>query len=258
MSDKAYKRYLELGRQTKEAEDSFEDVASSNEDAKAPKSVRAQPLLKEHVTILMEMFSSLQPSLRLTRGSAIVEALYIFGDASGLGFGAYWTSGKDVKYRYGVWGLGLREDSTSNYRELRNLVETLERTGLDEELKGKEIFVFTDDSTAESIAAKGSSTSPLLFELVVRLYKLTMKFMCSVSIIHVAGTRMIAQGSDGLSRGDLLEGVLKGERLLSFIPLHVSALYRQPSLRQWILSWASTAASGKQPRVEVEFLQPED
>ena len=91
-------------------------------------------------------------------------------------------------------------------------METLERSGVDGELKGKEIFVFTDNLTAESIAAKGSSTSPLLFELVTRLYKLSMKFLCSVNIVHVAGTRMIAQGIDGLSRSYLLEGVLTEKR----------------------------------------------
>eukprot|EP00957_Ditylum_brightwellii_P076904 5845578-Ditylum_brightwellii.AAC.1 len=64
--DKAYKLYLELGRQTKDSEESFEDVASSDDDENAPKLVRAQPLLKEHVTILMDMFSLLKPALRLT------------------------------------------------------------------------------------------------------------------------------------------------------------------------------------------------
>ena len=95
------------------------------------------------------------------------------------------------------------EETTSNYREMRNLVETLEKNGMDGDLAGKEIFLFTDNSTAESIAHKGSSTSPLSFELVVRLCKLSMKCLCSINIYHVAGTRMIAQGSDGLSRGDM-------------------------------------------------------
>jgi hypothetical protein len=43
-------------------------------------------------------------------------------------------------------------------------------------------------------------------------------------VIHCAGTRMIAQGMDGLSWGDLLKGVMKGDDFLSFIPLHQSAL----------------------------------
>ena len=202
--------------------------------------------MKEHITILLERFSSKDPILRLVRGSSILEALYIYGDASGLGFGSSWLSREEIKYRFRVWGKDVKNSTTSNYREL-------ERGGLDGELKGKEIFVFTDNSTVESIAAKGSSTSPLLFELVTRLYKLTMKFMCSVSIIHVADTRMIEQGTDGLSRGDLLEGVLNGKRMLSFIPLHLFALDREPGLKDWISSW-----TGSGRKETIEFLSPDE
>ena len=80
-----------------------------------------------------------------------------------------------------------------------------------------------------------------------------MKFMCSVHIIHVAGTKMIEQGTDGLSRGDLLEGVLNGKRMLSFIPLHLSALDREPTLKEWISSWAG---SGREEHIE--YLSVED
>ena len=116
------------------------------------------------------------------------------------------------------------DESSSNYRELRNLVESLEQSGSLGELEGKEIFVFTDNSTAEAVIHKGSSSSPLLYELVVRLHKLASSFLCSVQLIHVSGTRIIAQGTDGLSRGDMLEGVLTGREMLSYVPLHRSAL----------------------------------
>ena len=255
MSEKTYNLYLELSRRREECDNCFDTVGvPSKDNGEAPKMVRAKSLMKEHLHVLVDMFTSEEPVLRLVRGSAILEALYIFGDASGLGFGSSWLSEeKEIKYRFGVWGLES-EKTTSNYRELRNLVETLERSGMDGELKGKEIFVFTDNSTAESIAAKGSSTSPLLFELVTRLYKLAMKFLCSVNIVHVAGTRMIAQGTDGLSRGDLLEGVLNGEKMMSFIPLHVSAIEREPALREWISSWAG---AGRE-KCDIEFLEPAD
>ena len=118
-----------------------------------------------------------------------------------------WVTGERTNYRYGVWGLSVVDDSSSNYRELRNLVESLEMSGASGELNGKEVFLFTDNSTVEAVTAKESSTSPLLYELVVRLFQLSSVFLCSVNIIHVAGTRMIQQGTDGLSRGDMLEGV---------------------------------------------------
>ena len=101
--------------------------------------------------------------------------------------------------------------------------------------------------------AKGSSTSPLLFELVSRLYKLSMKFLCSVNIVHVAGTRMIAQVTYGLSRDDILEGVLNGQKMMSFIPLHLSVMEREPTRKDWILSWAGAGRSNK-----IEFLSPVD
>ena len=50
---------------------------------------------------------------------------------------------------------------------------------------------------------------------------------------------MIAQGTDALSRGDLLEGVLKGQSMVSFVPLHESVVERQPSIKGWIKSWAT-------------------
>ena len=249
LSNQAYQLFLQLGRRSDE-EDHFENF--KREDDEAPKMVKAVPLMKEHLNILVEMFSSEKPVLRLMRGSSIVEAMYIFGDASGLGFGSSWHMDNQINFRYGIWGLG-GEDTSSNYRELRNLVETLESNGEKEILKGKEIFLFTDNTTAENIAQKGSSTSPLLFELIVRLYKLPMKYHCSIQVIHVAGTRMIKQGTDGLSRGDLLEGVLKGKAMLSFVPLHLGANDVEPSLKAWVNSWASKL--GKQ---NVEWLEAED
>ena len=253
ISQKSYQLFLDLGRRLKENEDESDmEVASSEEDVNAPKQVKAKPFLRDHIFVLVEMFSNEEPVLRLVRGSALYEALYIFGDASGPGFGSFWLKGKEISYRFGVWDEEAT-NTTSNYRELRNLVQPLERNGLDGDLEGKEIFLFTNNSTAESVAAKGSSTSPLLFELVTRLYQLTMKFLCCVNIIHVAGTRMIAQGTDGLSRGDLLKGVLNGRSMMSYIPLHLSALDREFSLKAWISSWAGSGRTEK-----IEFLSPED
>ena len=78
----------------------------------------------------------------------------------------------------------------------------------DEKLGGTDWFVFTDNSTAESAYAKGFSSSKLMFELVLRLRKLEMQQGCKIHVSHVAGTRMIKQGSEGLSRGNLAEGVM--------------------------------------------------
>ena len=65
-----------------------------------------------------------------------------------------------------------------------------------------------------------------------------MNYQCSITFVHVAGTRMIEQGTDGLSRGDLLEGVMQGNSIFKYIPLNESALIRHPPLESWIRSWS--------------------
>ena len=245
---RVYKMFVSLGRKAG-VDEKDEHYKASRE---APDMVKSIPLLKEHVEVLCSMFSSAEPALRLVRGCGMVEVLYVFGDASGEGFGSSWWKSGSVKFRYGVWGVEGKGTS-SNYREFRNLVDSLEVMGKCGELKGKEIFLFTDNSTTEHIARKGSSTSPILFDLVVRLYLLEMKFQCSVRCTHVAGTRMIYQGTDGLSRGDLLEGVMKGKSMLDFIPLNESATERSPFLKEWIKSWSEGSF-----HEETEFLTHQD
>jgi hypothetical protein len=54
----------------------------------------------------------------------------------------------------------------------------------------------------------------------------------------VSGHRMQAQGTDGLSRGDLFAGVMRGQPLLSQVPLHLSAIDRSPGVYSWCHSLA--------------------
>lgn len=126
------------------------------------------------------------------------------------------------------------EGKSSNFRELCNLVEALEEMGKSGNLAGVEVFLFTDNSTAEAAFNRGSSSSPLLYELVKRVKLLEMVFKAWVHVIHVAGTRMIDQGTDGLSRGCLMKGVMQGKSILSFIPLPQMAIERSASLVAWL------------------------
>ena len=48
---------------------------------------------------------------------------------------------------------------------------------------------------------------------------------------------MIAQGTDGCSRGSLMEGVMAGEDMLNFVDLARSAIERCPALLDWIRDW---------------------
>ena len=225
----------------------------SDEDSEvvAPVEVQLVPMFQNHIQALRSMFHGDIPALRLVRGEIIHEVGYGFGDASGSGFGASWLEDSKVVYRVGVWN-DEGKGTSSNYRELRNLTESLEDMGDRGNLEGVELFFFTDNSVSESVAFKANSTSPILFKLMLRIKLLEMKYRCKIHIVHVAGTRMIAQGTDGISRGDMYEGVLRGDSMLSHVPLGRSALERSPKLKEWIASWAEKISG------QCEFLQEED
>jgi hypothetical protein len=218
----------------------------------APPRVKAVNRLERDLKSLLNIMVSDTPPLRLVRGNQLAYVLYGFGDASGAGFGSSWESKKGTRYRFGVWGKDTNGRS-SNYRELRNLVESLEEISEESELSGTEVYFFTDNSTAENAYFKGSSTSEHLHQLVTRLRTLEMAKGCKIILVHVSGERMKWQGTDGLSRGNLLEGVMKGKDMLSYVPLHLEAFERSHTLRRWILSWAQ---ANKDEVVSV--LKPED
>ena len=90
------------------------------------------------------------------------------------------------------------------------------------------------------IAAAGSSKSEMIFDPVVLQHFLSISFKCNVHFVHVAGNQMISHVTDGISRGDMYEGIMKGETMLSFLPLEKSALARSPALSKWLEGWSST------------------
>ena len=189
--------------------------------------------LRFYLLFLANLFINLEPPNRLVRGKHIIIAKYGFGDASGSGFGSSWTNNDgSISNRYGTWGSDSRNNS-SNYRELYDLVETLEHMESNDELIGVQLFIFTDNSVAEGAYYRGNSTSRLLFELILHLTMMEINYRMKLYLIHVAGTRMIIQGSDGLSRGIMLEGVMKGEDMLSYVPLDKPALDVEPRLKEW-------------------------
>ena len=227
------------------------DLAASESDPKAgPESgiTMAVPRFQTDLEALLLLTESDTPRIRVVRNTRIYTALYGFGDASSDGFGATIERKSGVVGRYGLWATDISSQS-SNFRELLNLVETIEEEGAAGSLSDTEIWLFTDNVTAEGCFIKGSSSSPLLHALVLRLRKLEMDHGLVLFLVHVAGTRMIAQGTDGLSRGLLLEGVLSGKDMLSFVDIAKTALERQPSLVEYIQSWT---------QVKLQVLTPND
>ncbi len=212
----------------------------------APVRVKIAARFRDDLTALQTLFSAVKPPKRQVRSTVSLEVFYGFGDASAVGHASNFQGFRRVgvrvhaddriHYRYGHWCDEVSEAS-SNYRELLNLVESLEAQVASGVIRGAEVFLFTDNSTAEAVFFKGNSTSRPLFELMLRLRHVEMEGSLVLHVIHVAGTRMIAEGADGGSRGDLSQGVMSGQSVLDFVPLHLSAFERSATLEAWIRSW---------------------
>jgi hypothetical protein len=214
-----------------------------------PTVVKGATRLKQDLEALAEIFEPASPPLLSVRALDVYHIMYGFGDASGKGFGSTMLSAKGTRFRIGTWDADT-EDESSNFREFENIVEALEAEEKDANMTGALIFIFTDNATVEAAVYKGNSSSPKLFELVIRLKKLEVRTGANLNVIHASGKRMMAQGTDGVSRGQMKEGVTAGEAMLSFVPIAISALNRFPSVKEWISSWAGGES--------VEYLSPED
>jgi hypothetical protein len=93
-----------------------------------------------------------------------------------------------------------------------------------------------------------TSTSRRSFELVLELRTLKHKHGLLLHVVHVSGKRMIAQGTDGLSRADHSQGVMQGLGMIDFMPLHQDPFNREPRL----LKWMEELMAG----LDAEFLTP--
>jgi hypothetical protein len=128
----------------------------------------------------------------------------------------------------------VTEKRLSNWQELNNLVEAIERMVVEHGLRGSEIFIFTNNLTEEAAFWKGTSSSRILFKLVLRLKELEMKYDLHLHIVHVSGRRMVAEGADGLSRADHGEGVMLRSKICCFIPLHLDPVAWEKKVGKWI------------------------
>jgi hypothetical protein len=95
--------------------------------------------------------------------------LYGFGDASGSGFGSSIAlPDGSTLFQHGLWTEG-GEGTTSNYRELGNLVSAIKEGLQSGHLVNTELFLLTDNATAEGAFFKGNTPSRILFDLILRL-----------------------------------------------------------------------------------------
>jgi hypothetical protein len=130
----------------------------------------------------------------------------------------------------GIWESDT-EDESSNFWEFENVVCALEAEAPKGAFDGAIIFMCTDNSTVDTALTKRKSSSRKLYELMLRVQLLEMRHSCRIIVLHVTGKRMKAQGTDGVSRGQMNYGVTTGRDMMTFIPFHHSAIQRLPGVR---------------------------
>jgi hypothetical protein len=128
-----------------------------------PGQVKAVPQFLSDLKVTMELTAAEDPPLRRVRARSKVNILYCYGDASGSSFGWCIDFGDGVRYELGEWRKSIQE-VTSNYQELRNLVNAMVQAAQEGRLDGCEACLYTDNHTAEGDYYKGTAKSRALFE----------------------------------------------------------------------------------------------
>jgi hypothetical protein len=223
-------------------------------DKAPPTWVKAVPRLWEDIRILQLFFdppTPLQVIVCPVEGASFVA--YGGGDASGEGFGGQMSPlGLKPLLRRGFWCASDSENS-SNWRELRNLVELIRGEVQRGRLAGREVWLATDNSTAANAYYRGTSTSKILHEMITELRLLTLEGNFILHIFHIPGTRMIQSGIDALSRGELNISALE-DSIQTLLPLHISPVQRSPSLVEWLKSWLDS--DFRSVNQKIGFMEP--
>jgi hypothetical protein len=73
--------------------------------------------------------------------------------------------------------------------------------------------------------------------LILHLGRMEMEGQLILHVIHVAGTRMIEEGANGGSRGDLTQSAMAGRPILDYVPVDLNTLGRSAKVEPWIRSW---------------------
>jgi hypothetical protein len=98
-------------------------------------------------------------------------------------------------WRSGQWKESY-EDESLNRREFENIVIALEEYYSKTGIHDVEFFMFTEKMVSDNAFYRGTSSSPILFELVLRLRLLEMHGDWKLHVIHISGKPMIQQGTD--------------------------------------------------------------
>ena len=211
-------------------------VSPGAEEGVAPETVLPKERFLRDLEYLRELTSPTTPPKQLYR-AAHQSAFFVIGDASGKAKGSAVVEQYGVDYESGAWNLEWRLKS-SNCGEAENLTDRLERLVQEGALQNHEVFLITDNSAFEGAYYKGHSPSRELTDIVFRVHKAQRDGGFVLHVIHISGKRMKVSGVDGLSRGDLTEGMMAGRDPLSFIPFNQGADERSGGrVSKWVRSW---------------------
>jgi hypothetical protein len=125
------------------------------------------------------------------------------GNGSGTG------TGGTVQYRnvepldmwMGVWSPRVYRFS-SNWKEMRTLLATLEHVKATRraDITNVTFFYFTDNIVTYFAVTARSSTSPGLHSMVEAIKKLEIELGITLEVVHVPGTTIIKERTNGLSQ----------------------------------------------------------
>jgi hypothetical protein len=103
--------------------------------------------------------------------------------------------------------------------ELKNLVDTVfDKAGVGRLRNSKFFFVHGQLHCGGLFLPQELKVlSPDALVLLLRM--LEMMYGMTIHVIHISRKRMIAQGTDGCSSGSLMEGVMAGADMLTFVDL---------------------------------------
>ena len=126
-----------------------------------PQEVEVGTRFKQCHLALEALFESMDPPTVTVRSKRMLVVMYGFVDASGSGFGSTVLHQGTMHYRIGTWS-SQEDTNSSNWREFKNLVVEVERSGEHGWLEGATMLVATDNEVVETSLYKGKSGSEKL------------------------------------------------------------------------------------------------
>ena len=137
------------------------------------------------------------------------ELVVTMGDASGIrAGGAVRYSDGDVTAWTGTFPQRVVEKFGANVKELRRLLMQMQRHVSDEAaglrcLRGSTIFDFTDSQYTADVLESGRAETVEASAIIRAIRKASLDLGVTLHVFHCAGTRLVENGIDGLSRKDI-------------------------------------------------------